>query len=541
MAKGFRPVQRDQLFLLPPDMREWLPPGHLVWFVIDLVETLDLARFAARPGRSLAGRAAYDPRVLLGLLVYGYATGVRSSRAIERACHADVAFRLICAQDVPDHVTIARFRREHFADPDAMAGLFGQVLAMAAEAGLGRLGLIALDGTKIAGSASKEANRSAGTLAERAAQILAEAEEADAAEDALFGAGRGDEVPAELADPVTRRERILAAHARMRHEQQAAEAEAEARAGQFRQRRAEGKRTGPAPKGQAGPLTTETADAVQARCQERYDDWQARNARAIAETGKPLRGFRPVPPEQHCRVRQAQARAARAAQRDQAAAGQAAAADPGGRDCANITDPDSRLMPVRGGGFIQGYNAQAAWSADGLCLATLVTTSTTDYASYQPLLDQIARSAAIITGRAPTGLHAKIAAPGVILADAGYLSDANLTCPGPDRLIATRNRRADPGAPEPAQATSPAARAMTARLARAPANTQYKARAPIAEAPFGNLKHNLGFRRFHLRGHPRVTGEWTFQATTINITAIHTARTRRNQPRAPRTPLQTAA
>ena len=526
MAKRFRPVQRDQLFLLPPDMREWLPAGHPAWFVIDLIETLDLSRFAARPGRSLAGRAAYDPRVLLGLLVYGYATGVRSSRAIERACHTDVAFRLICAQDVPDHVTIARFRREHFADPAAMADLFGQVLATAAAAGMGRLGLIALDGTKIAGNASKEANRSRDTLAEMAAQILAEAEDADAAEDALFGAARGDELPVELADPVTRRERILAARARMQREQQAAGAQAETRAGQFRQRRAEGKRTGPAPKGQAGPLTAETADALRARYQERYDDWHARNDKSIAGTGKPLRGFRPVPPDQHCRVRRAEARAARAAGRDQAAA-----KNPGGADCASTTDPDSRLMPVRGGGFIQGYNAQAAWSADGLCLAALVTTDTTDYASYQPLLDQITRSAAIIAGCAPSRLHQKIARPGIILADAGYLSDANLTCPGPDRLIATTSRRAKPGDPEPPQATSPAARAMTARLAATPARTQYKARAPLAEAPFGHLKHNLGFRRFHLRGHPRATGEWTFLHTTINITKIHAARTPRNQPR----------
>jgi len=245
MAKRFRPVPRDQLFLLPPDMGEWLPAGHLAWFVIDLAGTLDLARFAARPGRSLAGRPGYDPAVLLGLLVYGYATGVRSSRAIERACWQDVAFRVICAQDVPDHATIARFRREHFADPEAMAGLFAQVLATAAEAGLGRLGLIALDGTKIAGSASRQANRGEDTLAEMAAAILAEAEQADAAEDALFGAARGDEVPAELADPVTRREQILAAHAVTRARREAAAAGAGELAGQFRQRRAEGKRTGP--------------------------------------------------------------------------------------------------------------------------------------------------------------------------------------------------------------------------------------------------------------------------------------------------------
>src|SRR5215472_15259603 len=249
MAKRYRPVDRDQPFVLPPDLREWLPEGHLAWFVVDAVGVLDVSRFAARktPAGSWAGRAAYDPAMLLALLVYGYATGVRSSRRIERACEQDVAFRVICAQDVPDHATIARFRREHFADPEAMAGLFAQVLATAAEAGLGRLGLIALDGTKIAGSASRQANRGEDTLAEMAAAILAEAEQADAAEDALFGAARGDEVPAELADPVTRRERILAAHAVTRARREAAAAGAGELAGQFRQRRAEGKRTGPAP------------------------------------------------------------------------------------------------------------------------------------------------------------------------------------------------------------------------------------------------------------------------------------------------------
>ena len=203
MAYGYRVVDREQPFLLPPDMRDWLPPGHLAWFVIDAVSVLDVSRFAPRatPAGSAAGRAAYDPRMLLALLVYGYARGLRSSRKIERACTEDVAFRVICAQDGPDHATLARFRRQHFADPDAMADLFAQVLAIAARAGLGRLGLVAVDGTKIAASASKDANRTEAKLAELAAEILAEAEEADAAEDVLFGDARDDELPAGLADP----------------------------------------------------------------------------------------------------------------------------------------------------------------------------------------------------------------------------------------------------------------------------------------------------------------------------------------------------
>ena len=246
MAYGYRVVDREQPFLLPPDMRDWLPPGHLAWFVIDAVSVLDVSRFAPRatPAGSAAGRAAYDPRMLLALLCYGYARGLRSSRKIERACTEDVAFRVICAQDGPDHATLARFRRQHFADPDAMADLFAQVLAIAARAGLGRLGLVAVDGTKIAASASKDANRTEAKLAELAAEILAEAEEADAAEDVLFGDARDDELPAGLADPATRRERIAAAAAQLQAELQAAEAAADARAAEYLDKAAAGRRPG---------------------------------------------------------------------------------------------------------------------------------------------------------------------------------------------------------------------------------------------------------------------------------------------------------
>jgi transposase len=223
-GEAVRPVDRDQPFLLPPDLREWLPAGHLAWFVIDAAEALDVSRFAVRvtPRGSAAGRAAYDPRMLLALLACGYARGIRSSRRIERACTEDVAFRVICAQDVPDHATIARFRRAHFADRGAVADLFGQVLVLAARAGRGSLGQIAVDGTKMAASASREANRGEERLRELAGEILAEAEAADAAEDALLGDARGDELPGELADPVTRGQRIRAALADIEAERKAA-------------------------------------------------------------------------------------------------------------------------------------------------------------------------------------------------------------------------------------------------------------------------------------------------------------------------------
>jgi transposase len=223
MAKSYRPVERDQPFLLPPDMRSWLPAGHLVWFVISVVEKLDISAFEARSRRGGVGRAGYDPRMLLTVLIYAYAMGQRSSRQIERLCHTDVAFRVACAQDAPDHTTIARFRQRH---EQALSDLFTDVLVLCARSGLGKLGTVAIDGTKIAANASDDAMRSEKWLREQAERILAEAEATDAEEDAVFGDQRGDELPAELTDPTTRDERIRKALADLEAEKAAEEAPA---------------------------------------------------------------------------------------------------------------------------------------------------------------------------------------------------------------------------------------------------------------------------------------------------------------------------
>jgi transposase len=520
MAFGYRAVDRDQPFLLPPDMRDWLPAGHLAWFVIDAVAVLDLSRFEARctPRGSAAGRAAYDPAMLLALLFYAYARGVRSSRKIERACTEDVAFRVICAQDGPDHATIARFRRQHFADERAMSELFGQVLAIAAEAGLGRLGLVAVDGTKIAANASKDANRSEEKLRVLAVQILAEAEAADAEEDALFGDARGDELPAELADPGTRRERIAAALVQLEAERRAERDEHEELARQYLDAAAAG-----SPRGGSPPASAAVALA------------EAGVERAVAKRAAQLarRGDTSTPPEDYCRVREARAKVDRArarAARVQRRKAEKAAARRGSGPVANITDPHSHLMPVRGGGFIQGYNAQAAHSADGLCLGGMVTRQTTDYACFQPMLQVIAAAQDILRAHARGPLRRLKATTGTVLADAGYLSDANITCPGPDRLIATGARRAltqvsagqaDSGHRADGRALSDAAAAMAARLASSPGRARYRQRGPIAEGPFGNRKHNHNFRAFSMRGLARVSGEWTFQNTTDNLLKIH--------------------
>src|SRR5512142_556084 len=153
MAKGYRPVDRDQVFLLPPDMREWLPAGHAVYLVIAVVaDHLDTSAFHAGRRTGGAGAAGYDPDMLVAVLVWAYAHKVTSSRRIEELCRTDVAFRLICAGNLPDHVTVARFRGQF---PDAVAEFFAQVLVLCARLGMGRLGTVALDGMKIAASASK--------------------------------------------------------------------------------------------------------------------------------------------------------------------------------------------------------------------------------------------------------------------------------------------------------------------------------------------------------------------------------------------------
>ena len=215
MAFNFVACDREQEFLLPPSLREWLPDGHLAWFLIDAVEEMRLDAFLTEYRADGWGRAAYDPRMMVTLLLYAYAIGERSSRQIERRCREDVAFRVISANVVPDHATIARFRERH---EQALGELFVEVLRLCAAAGLVRVGVVAIDGTKIAANASLRANRSYAAIGEEVERILAEAAEADAAEDALYGEACGDELPAELAERTSRLARLRAARARLEAE-----------------------------------------------------------------------------------------------------------------------------------------------------------------------------------------------------------------------------------------------------------------------------------------------------------------------------------
>ena len=216
MGKSYRPYHPEQDFLLPPSLREWLPENHLVYFVSDVVDNLNLSALDAVYGDEQRGQPPYDPRMMTKVLVYGYCVGVFSSRRIERRLAEDVGFRVLAAGNAPNFRTIADFRKLHLA---TLAGLFEEVLKIALEAGALKLGRVALDGTKLKANASKHKAMSYGRMKEQerelraeVRELLAQAEAADAAEDAHYGAGRrGDELPAELQRRESRLKKIRAA------------------------------------------------------------------------------------------------------------------------------------------------------------------------------------------------------------------------------------------------------------------------------------------------------------------------------------------
>src|SRR6266511_2060155 len=226
MAYNFLRGDRDQPFLLPPDLREWLPADHLAWFVRDVVDQLDLGPFLRAYRADGHGHPAYDPKALLGVLLYAYAIGVRSSRQIERRCSEDLAFRVLAGNQTPDHVTIARFRVRH---QQALAGFLVESLKLCAAAGLVRLGLVALDGTKVAANAANTASHTRDKIEAEVAEILRQAAEIDQREDQLFGDARGDELPEALASKAGRL-------ARLRQAKTLLEAEAAARQRRYQQR-----------------------------------------------------------------------------------------------------------------------------------------------------------------------------------------------------------------------------------------------------------------------------------------------------------------
>jgi transposase len=457
MAQNFLPCDREQELLLPPSLREWLPEDHLAWFVLDAVAQFDLEAFYASYRRDGWGAAAHDPEMMVALLVYAYAIGERSSRGIERRCREDVAFRVVCANQVPDHATIARFRVRH---QEALAGLFGQVLGLCAEAGLVRAGVVAVDGSKFRAAASDAAISG---YEEIAAEVLAEAAQIDAAEDERYGAARGDELPGPLATRGGRRAWLREAKRRLDAERAA----------------------------QPEPVPRDREERLEICRRRLVEDWRAEHranrayeayrARGVMRDGRRF-GCPPnpyTPPEL-----------------------------PDGK--INTTDPDARRMKF-GRNFIPAYNAQAAVTEQQIIVAAEITSEGGDFEQLEPIVSATERelSEAGVTER-----------PGVVLADAGYWSNDHidaLRARGMIPIVApdtTRNR------PRKTRLGGPYD-FMRRVLATERGEELYSRRLGMVEPVFGQIKANRRIGRFKRRGRAAARSEWRLIAATHNLHKLH--------------------
>jgi transposase len=458
MAQNFIACDREQELLLPPSLREWLPEGHLAWFVIDAVGQLDLAAFYADYRADGCGRAAHDPAMMVGLLLYCYAIGERSSRRIERRCVEDVATRVICANQAPDHTTIARFRQRHEA---ALGELFGEVLALCAEAGLASVGVLAIDGTKVHASASQHANRDYERLAR---EILEEADAVDAEEDERFGDARGDELPPGLATSQGRRGWLREAKRRL-DERRGAEAKPIPRSRPERLR--ESKRR--------------LEEEHQVECQANAD-YEAYRARGVMRDGRRF-GAPPKPFEPP--------------------------ATPAGK--VNVTDPDSRNVKTPRG-YMQGYNVQAAVNEHQIVVAAEVNADSSDFGHLEPMVD------AARTELTAAGVTDE---PEVVVADAGYWHQAqmdSIVSQGIPVLIppdAGKRKGARPGWDGGPYAF------MRRVLETTLGNALYRKRQVTVEPVFANTKFNRGIDRFQRRGRSACSSEWRLIAATHNLLKLH--------------------
>src|SRR5216684_1240632 len=387
---NFRAIDRETAYLLPPSVDEWLPERHLARFIVEVIDRLDLSAMS-RSYRG-TGSASYHPTLLLGLLVYGYATGVFSSRKLERATYDSVAFRFIAANDHPDHDTIATFRRRFLKEIER---LFVQVLELAREMGMLKMGTVALDGTKIHANASRHS-----------------------------------------------------------------------------------------------ALSYEHAGKIEAQLKAEVAELLARAAKTKA-TGKKPGGKPPQPP--------------------------AEGALP--TDQINLTDEESRIMPVAGGGFEQCYNAQAVVAADSLLVvAAQVVQAPNDKQQIEPMLKRI------------EALPADLGKPETLLADNGYFSDANVALGAAaqiDPMIALGRQSHHPSLAErfakapPAPENPTPLAAMSHRLQTPEGKKLYALRKQIPEPVFGIIKSVMGFRQFLLRGLDQVQGEWSLVTMAWNMKRMY--------------------
>jgi transposase len=500
MSQNFIACDREQSFLLPPSLRDWLPVDHLAWFVIDAVAEMDLGDFYGAYRADGHGRAAYEPSVMVALILYAFATNVRSARAIERHCRQDVAFRVIAGNLIPDHATIARFVCRH---ERALADLFGEVLKLCDRVGLVKPGVVSIDGTRIAGNASPEVNH---TFEQIAREIVAEAKATDEAEDELYGDERGDELPEELRTPEGRREFFRRARRERQREAEDPEAQGEVpvelraeniigrgRGGrdawlregkrQLEQHRWESPDNVPRGRPDRLLLAAERLDSdhdVESRSNAAYEHYRAT---ARDRLGRHL--SRPPNPYEPPEV-------------------------PAGK--VNVTDPDSRPIPI-GFGFVQGYNAQAAVNEQQIVIAAEITNISTDFSQLDPMVT------ATLGELERAGIDQL---PEAVAADAGYWNEQHM-----DEVVANKHIPVlvapDKGTRSTPKRWLSSGRASLMRtvLKSEHGHERYRKRKQTVEPLFGNTKHNKGVYRFHRRGRIKVRLEWRLLMMTHNLTKVH--------------------
>jgi transposase len=505
MPQNFIDCDREQAFLMPPSLRDWLAADHPAWFVIETVDRLDLEAFYAAYRADGHGRAAYEPAMMVSLVLYAYSTNERSSRGIERHCRQDIAYRVITGNRVPDHATIARFIRRH---QQPLAELFTSVLRLCAKAGLVKSGVVAVDGTKLTASASSDSNVDYDRIAR---EIIAEAIATDEAEDEQHGDARGDELPPELQTEAGRREWLEREFAREQREAGADE---------------------DASKEQAGgePLDGFDVERIVARTQGR-EGW-LREARRQLEQQRWLNAGS-IPRSRAERLRlaaqwleddlEAERRGNEAYEafrehrrlHDPRRLGGSPKpylppVSPQGE--VNSTDPDSRRMKGNRR-YIQGYNAQSVVNEQQIVIAAEISTSAGDFSHLRPMIETALRELE------QAGITKK---PTVAVADAQYWNEQHMDDVtgqhGIQVLIppdSGKRKGERPGW------TGGRYSFMRRVLATDLGRDLYRKRQQSIEPVYGHTKHNRKIYRFNYRGRSAVRTEWRLVTVTHNLTKLH--------------------
>ena len=456
MGKCFRSSAVNQALLLPPSLHDWLPEKHLARFLVDVVDALDLgAIYESYEEKDGRGQAAYDPAMMVRVLLYGYCMGSYSSRKIQAKTYEDIGFRYLAADEHPDHSTMAEFRKRHL---EALAGLFCQALQLCEKAGLVKLGHVAMDGSKIQGNASKHKAMSYERMSEAEKKLQAEvagllqrAEAVDAAEDEKYGKDQaGDELPGELGRRESRLAKIRAAKAEL-------EAEAKQKA-------------------------AEKQAAAEAQIRQRQEQ--------EARTGKKMRGREP-----------------------QVADSEQAVPDPKAQR--NFTDPESRIMPDGGhkGSFVQGYNAQIAVDGEAqVIVAAEVTQQSNDKQQLVAMVEQVKQN----VGAQPQAVSADNGYWNGKQVGEVQVRGINLhVATGKQKPGASQQAEDEDG--QESNAEAGLLEQMKQKLKTQAGQDLYRMRKAIVEPVFGQIKEWRGFRRFLLRGLQKVRAEWKLICLTHNL------------------------